>query len=308
MKRALGFFSMGLFLLISLAVFESARAAVTLVSFNAYPDNVNLKISLFWETGSELDFSGFYIERSLSADTGFDYLGDEFDQPVFIPAQGLGSGAQYSHDDTKVDVGVLYYYRLDMLDPGGEVSYSDVVSTTLGNKPTPTVTPSPTRTRTPTSTYTRTASSTVGSPGPSSTATMTPTPTQTRTKTHQPTLTMTRTPTPYHVVTYTSAPIPSKTPTETSTATLTPSDTPTATTTLIPLPSLTLLFSVRTQTPTFTPSPSQTETPILPTFTPTPKLEPHISLQTSFLGGIIALLWVTLAGFLLVYFKRMSKA
>jgi len=39
----------------------SAQAAVTLISFDAIADIDNQKITLLRETGSELDFAGFYL-------------------------------------------------------------------------------------------------------------------------------------------------------------------------------------------------------------------------------------------------------
>lgn len=300
MKRYLKHLILSLFIVILLVSITTARAAVRLVSFVAIPDNPNGKISVLWETAEELDMYGFKIQRSLNPLSGFVYLLDQDGNPLFFVAKAEpGAGATYSYDDTDVEVGIMYYYQLEMIEQGNISSFSGVKSAMLGNTPTPTLTPTPTITPTPTA-------STTGTPG-SQTPSATRTPTPTRTKTRQPTVTITRTPTPYHVVTFTSPPRATLTPTETPTITPTPTVSPTVTTTLAPLPSLTLLFPVRTHTPTFTPSPTFTASPIPPSPTTTPKPSTHIPLRMSFLGGIILLLWITLAGFLFAYFRRMSS-
>ena len=295
MRLYLRLFTLPLLVLILLVTATSAQAAVTLISFDAIANIANQRITILWETGSELDFAGFYIQRSLSPDNGFERLLDPNDDPLFFPAQGVGgSGWQYLYDDTDVVVGGLYYYQLEMIDLGAYPSYSDVIFALWENAPTPTSSSTATLTVTP------------GTQVP--TATITPTQaTPTRTKTPQPTVTITRTPSPYHVVTFTSRPRSSSTPSETSTITSTPSVSPTVTTTLAPLPSLTLLFPVRTPTPTFTPLPTFTPSPFPPTPTPTPKPDNHIPLRICFLGGIIVMLWLILAGFLYVYLRRISR-
>jgi hypothetical protein len=309
MPRTLRFWVLSLLVIILLVSINLAQAAVTLISFNAYPDPdpVNPIISLLWETASELGFYGFYIQRSLNADTGFARLQDTNGDPLFFPAPGDGLGHTYNYDDEDVDLGVTYYYKLEMVEAGGYTSFSNVVPAFLGNTPTPT----PSTTATPTSTsgtYTPTATPISTSDTRTPTVTRTPiTSSPTRTKTDQPTTTNTRTPTPFHAVTYTSRPRPTSTPTETPTITPTQTVSPTITTTLAPLPSLILLFPVHSSTPTSTSSPTATSSPVPPSPTPTPKSENRIPLRVSFLGGIIILLWLTLAGFLFAYLRRMSR-
>jgi hypothetical protein len=304
MRRLLLFVALILSIL-TLATFQRAQAAVTLFYFAAEPDLTNKLITLSWETGSELDFAGFRIERSLEPNDGFEPLVGADNKPIFFPAKGEGgAGALYEYDDTKVNIGVPYYYRLEMIDNNSLVNYSDVVSIILGYAPTPTAT------ATATATSTSTVTSTSGANAPTATSTSTPstpTPTSTRTNTQRPTATITRTPSPFHAVTYTSRPRSTYTPTETATITSTPSEVPTVTTTLAPLPSLTLLFPVRTPTPTYTPSLTNTVTSIPPTPTPTLKPDDLIPLRISFLGGILILLWLTLAGFLFTYLRRMAR-
>jgi hypothetical protein len=113
------------------------RASVTLVAFNAIPDDPNKSILLFWETGSELDFAGFYIERSLNIGSGFEPLSDEYGQALFFPTKGESAGAHYSYSDADVEDGMVYYYRLKLIDLSGYFVYSDVVSAMLPGKGTP---------------------------------------------------------------------------------------------------------------------------------------------------------------------------
>jgi hypothetical protein len=56
---------------------------------------------LLWEIDAELDFAGFYIQRSLNPDTGFEPLLDLYGDPLFFPAQEVGesglNGIGYSY-------------------------------------------------------------------------------------------------------------------------------------------------------------------------------------------------------------------
>lgn len=78
-----------------------AQVSVTLKSFNAIADIANQKITLLWEIDAELDFAGFYIQRSLNPDTGFEPLLDLYGDPLFFPAQEVGesglNGIGYSY-------------------------------------------------------------------------------------------------------------------------------------------------------------------------------------------------------------------
>ena len=136
MKRLLILLFLLISILIQMTVVSSAQGAVTLISFNAYPNLSSLKIKLFWETGSELNFAGFYIQRSLESNSNFTRLVDHYNQPIFIPAQGDGgAGAQYVFNDTGVDFGNIYYYRLEMVDLSGMSEFSDIVSASVTSYP-----------------------------------------------------------------------------------------------------------------------------------------------------------------------------
>jgi len=73
------------------------------------------QIQIFWETGSELDFTGFYIQRSLEPANGFERLLDPYGDPLFFPAKGEGgAGARYQVTDTDVVEGTTYFYILEV--------------------------------------------------------------------------------------------------------------------------------------------------------------------------------------------------
>jgi hypothetical protein len=91
------------------------------------------------------------------------------------------------------------------------------------------------------------------------------------------------------------------TPTNTSTHTATPADTPT--TTLQPLPVITLIFPVSTETST----PTITPKPIYITATSTPSAFENLSSlpsRVSLLLILIFVLWIILAGFLIIYVRQ----
>jgi hypothetical protein len=134
MKSLLRFLFLPLLILTIPAQISLAPVPVTLISFSAIPDNIHQKISLLWETGSELDFAGFYIQRSLSPDSDFTRLVDRNGYALFIPAQGEGgAGAHYFFNDNNVVIGQIFYYRLEMIDLGGTTDYSEIISSILGN-------------------------------------------------------------------------------------------------------------------------------------------------------------------------------
>lgn len=133
-------------------------------------------------------------------------------------------------------------------------------------------------------------------PSPSPTTTG---PTPTRSTTRTLTWTPAKTSTPYRSPT----PIPSATITPTSTSTPTDTSTPTntLTSTYIPFPSITILFPTHTQS--ITPSAS-----IIPTkvsnLTPTPSNPIRNNLPRIEILALVVLLWLLLAGFLLLLFRR----
>lgn len=98
-----------------------------------------------------------------------------------------------------------------------------------------------------------------------------------------------------------SATGPTNSPTLTSSATLTPSNT--ATTTLIPLPAITLIFPVSTPSPTAT----LTSTPAFTAETPQPQGNSglnNLSPRLKLLAVLIALLWLILIGFAIIFIRQ----
>lgn len=121
------------------------RAAVTLVSFEA--EGVDGKVLLTWETASELDNAGFFIQRS-NSETGT-YQRVSF----FIPSMGDDVvGAQYYFEDDAVTNGVTYWYKLEALDYSQNADFYGPISAVPGivrtATNTPTITQTPTRTST----------------------------------------------------------------------------------------------------------------------------------------------------------------
>jgi hypothetical protein len=152
-------------LILSLAFGQAgkARAAVTLISFTA--TGMDGYILIEWETATELDNAGFYIQASSQENGTYSRINAAM---IFSSGDGL-TGALYSHPDNNVTPGVVRWYKLESvaLDNTSELSdpVSAVASAASGDATstsTPTPTPTPTSTETnnqanPTSTLTSTA-------------------------------------------------------------------------------------------------------------------------------------------------------
>ncbi len=97
---------------------------ITLISFNAYPDNGEVKLE--WSTASETDNAFFTIQKST------DGQGWETVQKV------LGSGtSSITENYTAYDLtpySGISYYRLMQTDIDGKQSFSPIISINLGNK------------------------------------------------------------------------------------------------------------------------------------------------------------------------------
>lgn len=76
-------------------------------------------VDLAWQTASEINNAGFYVERSSS---------DRFETIDFVGANTTNS---YSIRDTAVTPGKTYLYRLRQVDYDGQVQYSSLVTATL---------------------------------------------------------------------------------------------------------------------------------------------------------------------------------
>ena len=100
---------------------------VELISFNAEVDVNGIKLQ--WETATEINNTGFEIERS-SDNKAFERIG-------FIEGKGTTSEKQqYTFLDTDVKGKGKYYYRLKQIDHDGTESYFDVLEVDYAVIPT----------------------------------------------------------------------------------------------------------------------------------------------------------------------------
>lgn len=106
-----------------------------LIQFNARAQQ--RFIALDWQSAAERNFAGYELQRSSD--------GSSFEKIAWIPGKGDASRNDYRYEDLNAVPGILYYYRLKMLDTDGVFAYSGVRSAQLGeawNKPV--ITPNPT--------------------------------------------------------------------------------------------------------------------------------------------------------------------
>ena len=91
---------------------------VELVSFTA--DVQNNKVILNWQTATELNNSGYQIERKSNSDNWIS-LG-------FVPGYGNSSSTKlYSFVDDNIFAGTRFHYRLKQIDNDGQFEYSNIV-------------------------------------------------------------------------------------------------------------------------------------------------------------------------------------
>jgi hypothetical protein len=99
---------------------ESIILPMELVSFEGISSGN--KITLEWNTASEINNKGFDLERSSSIENNFESIS-------WIEGHGNSIFPNsYSYDDTNVESGMTYYYRLKQLDYNGSASYSKVIA------------------------------------------------------------------------------------------------------------------------------------------------------------------------------------
>ena len=161
-----------------------APTAVTIIRFEGF--GVANGVRLEWETGTEFDTAGFWIERANQQSGPYTRM---MDTVGFIPATGDGIfGAEYEALDDTAVLGLTYWYRLIEveLDGSENIPVAPIAVTAGPTTPTPTPTRTPTHTPTPTRTPTATATAT-NLPGQTATATPTSTATATPTQTAMPT-------------------------------------------------------------------------------------------------------------------------
>ncbi|MDO9088168.1 MAG: hypothetical protein Q7U53_18315 [Anaerolineaceae bacterium] len=164
-------------------------AAAVLSSFTAVPGNMQITIN--WKTTSELNTSGFYVQRRPTGTLTFSRV-----SPFVIHTGTDTAGATYSFIDNNVTNLTAYDYRLEIVGINLLSVYSNILSATpIPPTITPSITLTQTITQTPTITQTLittiTTTPTISlTPTITQTSTITPTPTRTRFRT----ATNTRTP------------------------------------------------------------------------------------------------------------------
>ena len=97
---------------------------VKMTEFKAVPAD-NKYIQLRWTTETEIDNSGFLVERSTD--------GEEYRSLGFVPGNGNSTEMHsYTFNDKNVEARKRYYYRLKQIDNDGASEYSKVVTAQLG--------------------------------------------------------------------------------------------------------------------------------------------------------------------------------
>jgi hypothetical protein len=166
-RRKLFWISIGFLLVLGTLSVLSGRpprtyANVTLIRFTARSLTGLPEVYVEWETATEIDTAGFYVQRSLTNQA------DSYTRvSPFVPAEGDSvTGALYDWNDITTTLNTTYYYRLEEVptDAAEPPILYDPVSVVAGVTATQAPPTSSTATRTPT--YT---------PTPTRTPTLTPT-------------------------------------------------------------------------------------------------------------------------------------
>lgn len=114
---------------------EDAALPLELLQFNARAQQ--RFIALDWQSAAERNFAGYELQRSTD--------GSSFEKITWIAGKGGQARNDYRYEDQDVVPGILYYYRLKMLDTDGVFAYSAVRSARLGKAwDKPVITPNPT--------------------------------------------------------------------------------------------------------------------------------------------------------------------
>ncbi len=118
------------------AASASSPLPVELINFSASP--VEKYIHLNWTSASEINFSGYELQRSTD--------GRLFNKIAWVDGKGGHQEAYYFFEDQSVTAGTRYFYRLKMVDEDGSFSYSVVRSVMLpGKVEKPVIAPNPTQ-------------------------------------------------------------------------------------------------------------------------------------------------------------------
>lgn len=98
---------------------------VELVSFEATP--LKEEIRLDWQSASEINFWGYELERSED--------GKSFSKITWLDGQGGNFSKDYQFSDTNVRKGIVYYYRLKMVNQDGSSEFSPIRTAQLSASP-----------------------------------------------------------------------------------------------------------------------------------------------------------------------------
>lgn len=286
-------------LTLTLGVPWPGRAEVTSVTLTSFEATGLLgEVDLIWTTATELNNSGFYVNRSSNLygnRVRVSVIIPGVDTPLyFVPSTSDGlSNTTYEVYDRNVTNATTYYYWVESISTSGTSSFSSpqTVTTLTDATATLTITPTPSAT----------------SSSAAITLTATTTATATPTRTAAPTLPPSYT--PNFLLQPTTSPLPTSTWTPSAGTALTQELTTTATltntATLAPLPSITLLFPLVTDTGT--PTPTQTKLPPRAFSSLTnPPGDNGLSLGVKLIIGLIVLIWALLGAFLYFYIRRIG--
>lgn len=99
---------------------DNTSLPVELLSFTLTPIN-NQYFLLNWETASEFNNAGFYVQRSTDR--------SNFENIAWIAGNGTTNQAQqYTYADRNVEQNITYYYRLQQIDINHAYKYSNILS------------------------------------------------------------------------------------------------------------------------------------------------------------------------------------
>lgn len=109
--------------------------AVTLAEYTATKNNCLANIN--WKTSSEINAAKFIVEYSTATNGEFKNIGE-------LVAKGSSSSLTNYQFNYPMETGVVYYFRLKMVDKNGSFSYSVLLPLSCTNKLPLTIAPNPT--------------------------------------------------------------------------------------------------------------------------------------------------------------------
>lgn len=91
---------------------------VTLTDISATPNTQSILVD--WKSENEVNLSGYEVQRSTD--------GSNFSKIAFVDAKGGEASESYRYEDKDVHAGIIYYYRLKMIDYDDSFEFSPVRS------------------------------------------------------------------------------------------------------------------------------------------------------------------------------------